>query len=146
MINGIGMNNKEKQSKYALLMKKLDIATKEEFYFEAILIEYAILEDRFASILKHANKNIPQGLQKKINTVLNCQFLNEEKIKKHLTKRLINDIEQWKSDRNEVIHNLIETTYNNKEIKDIALRGECLAKRLANKSTLINKYLDKMKE
>lgn len=73
------MKNKEKQTKYAILMKKLDIATREEFYFEAILIEYAILEDRTESILRHANINVPRGLQRKLNILKeNKTFQNEK--------------------------------------------------------------------
>ena len=139
------MNNKEKQSKYALLMKKLDIATNEEFYFEAILIEYAILEDRTESILRHADIKVPKGLQKKINTIKENKIFEEEKIKKHLTDKLINSIEIWKNHRNIIIHDLVESSYDKKEIKDIALTGECLVKRFANKSVLVNKYLENKK-
>lgn len=139
------MNNKEKQSKYALLMKKLDIATNEEFYFEAILIEYAILEDRTESILRHADIKVPKGLQKKINTIKENKIFEEEKIKKHLTDKLINSIEIWKNHRNKIIHDLVESSYDKKEIKDIALTGECLVKRFANKSVLVNKYLENKK-
>ena len=136
------MINKEKQSKYALLMKILDIATKEEFYFEAILIEYAILEDRFSSILRHAKKKQPRGIQEKMNIILQESIFQDENVKKHLTKKLMKDIDCWRKSRNQIIHNLVEVTYDAKEIKDIALQGECLAKRLANKSTLVNRYLD----
>ena len=46
---------KDKQKQYAILMNKLKKATYNEFYYEAIFIEYAILEDRTESILRHAN-------------------------------------------------------------------------------------------
>ena len=40
------MKNEVKQHKYAEMMTKLKRATYEEYYYEAIFIEYAILEDR----------------------------------------------------------------------------------------------------
>ena len=49
------MKNEVKQHKYSEMMTKLKRATYEEYYYEAIFIEYAILEDRTESILKHAN-------------------------------------------------------------------------------------------
>ena len=40
------MNNIEKKEKYSNLMSRLKRATDNEYYYEAIFIEYAILEDR----------------------------------------------------------------------------------------------------
>lgn len=54
------MKNIKKKEKYAYLMDKLKAAITNEYYYEAIFIEYAVLEDRTASILRHmkCNKNI----------------------------------------------------------------------------------------
>ena len=41
------------------------------------------------------------------------------------------------------MHNCIELEYENNQIKDVALYGECLIKRLNTKTKLVNKYLDK---
>lgn len=49
------MDNLIKKEKYANLMAKLKKATDNEYYYEAIFLEYAILEDRTDSLLKHAN-------------------------------------------------------------------------------------------
>ena len=55
------MENKKKNKVYISLMSKLNQSLKNEFYYEAIFIEYAILEDRTESILKHSN-NYRDGL------------------------------------------------------------------------------------
>ena len=47
-------NNKEKQETYAHLMGRYNKALKCQFYFEAMLIDYAMLEDRLRSFLYHA--------------------------------------------------------------------------------------------
>ena len=45
---------KEKQANYACEYKRLERAMKEEFYLEAVSIEYAIIEDRFIAFLHYA--------------------------------------------------------------------------------------------
>ena len=40
------MTNKQKNEKYADLITKMKTAIDNEFYYEAIFIEYAIFEDR----------------------------------------------------------------------------------------------------
>ena len=47
-------NNNEKQETYANLMGRYHKAMKCEFFFEAMLIDYAMLEDRLRSFLYHA--------------------------------------------------------------------------------------------
>ena len=71
------MNNIEKKEKYSNLMSRLKRATDNEYYYEAIFIEYAILEDRTESLLKHAGKKFqenngnPFKISKKLNKQLN---------------------------------------------------------------------------
>ena len=47
------ISNEEKRQVYAILKTKLKIAMDQEFYLEALLLEYSIVEDRLLSILKH---------------------------------------------------------------------------------------------
>ena len=47
-------DNREKQLTYQEQMRRYSKAMKEEFFFEAILIDYAMLEDRLRSMLYHA--------------------------------------------------------------------------------------------
>ena len=46
--------NMEKYEIYKQLSSDLTKAMKQGFYYEAIFIEYAILEDRLASVLRYA--------------------------------------------------------------------------------------------
>lgn len=46
-------NNLEKRQTYREQMKRYNKAIKEGFYFEALLIDYAMLEDRLRSVLYH---------------------------------------------------------------------------------------------
>lgn len=145
------MNNKEKQNQYAILMSKLKRATKYENYYEAIFIEYAILEDRASSILKHAKVNVKTkkkngpDLFNKLNAIKIDKKFDNEYRRKHLPDEYLDEIQNWRQKRNTFVHNLIETKYNSKEVKKIALEGECYATKFSNKSSLLNKHYDKIK-
>ena len=70
------MNNYYKHEKYAELMEKLKKSLKNEFYYESIFIEYAIIEDRTESLLRHANikttdsKNYSLKLNDKLRKII----------------------------------------------------------------------------
>jgi len=144
------MNNYEKNERYSELMLKLKKSVEEEFYYESIFIIYAILEDRTESILKHANietvgdNNRNLSLKDKLIKIKKDNIFDQDYIKKHLSKDLIKQIHLWKNKRNVLIHDLVNADYDNEEIKKLALDGYELVKKVNNKSTLINKYNDKV--
>ena len=142
------MNNIEKKEKYSNLMSRLKRATDNEYYYEAIFIEYAILEDRTESLLKHAGKKFqenngnPFKISKKLNKLKSEKEFQTSYIRKHLTEELIEKIYEWKIQRDKLMHNIINLQYKNDEIKMVALNGECLVKKFNSKSQLVDKYLD----
>lgn len=144
------MDNKLKNIKYKDLMEKLKKAVKNEFYYEAIFIEYAILEDRTESLLRHAKlkttnyegKNLT--LANKLRIIRSSSKYNKTYIKRHLTFELLDSIDKWKYKRNVLIHDLIKCPYNNNQVKDIALLGYEIVKKMNNKSTLVNRFLDSL--
>lgn len=145
------MDNYKKKEKYAILMEKLKKATDNEYYYEAIFLEYAILEDRMESLLKHAKLKYKENdgkaykLMKKINKIKSSSEFKDKYIQKHITNELIDNIVEWKRNRDKLMHNCVELEYENNQIKDVALYGECLIKKLNNKTKLVNNYLDKNK-
>lgn len=142
------MNKMEKRNKYSNLMLKLKKATNNEYYYEAIFLEYAILEDRTESLLKHAKIKYRKENEQSFKLIEKLRKIRErlefqnKYIKKHLPNELIDKIIIWKRQRDTLMHDIVNMTYENKEIKDIALEGECLVKRLNNKTKLVNNYLD----
>lgn len=144
------MNNYKKNEKYKDLMAKMKIAIHNEFYYESILLEYAILEDRTESLLRHAKlkikgpKNRELSLNEKLKKIMTNHQFKDEYIIKHINNELIQKIYQWKNKRNKIIHNLVGMTYSNEEIKDIALEEYEIIKTLNNKSVLVNHYLEKI--
>lgn len=143
------MKNIKKHEKYANLMTKLKNAIENEYYYEAIFIEYAILEDRFSSLCEHMKIHIDERttLDDKIKIIKNDKsFETDEYVKKHLTKELFDQIYIWKSKRNKLVHRLVDLNYCNEDIKNVALFGNGVVKIVNNKSTLVNKHFDKMYE
>ena len=139
------MNNYEKNLKYRSLHEILSRAMKNEFYYEAIFIEYAIIEDRTDSILRHANIRINNPtLNNKINTIKHSRSFKDEYIKKHLNLELLDSVKSWKHKRNDLIHDLVNLSYSNEDIKEIAIEGQNIVKKLSSKSTLVTNYLDKI--
>ena len=143
------MNNYKKYEKYKNLMGKLEKAKKNEFYYEAIFIEYAIIEDITESLLSHAKLKTTDSNEKeyslniKLKKIKGSEKFNQRYIKKHISNDLIENIFNWKNKRNKLIHSLISCKYSDEEIKNIALEGYYIVKKLNNKSTLVNNYLDK---
>ena len=50
------ISNMQKYDNYREIFGKLKRATASEFYYEAIFLEYSIIEDRTESILRYAEK------------------------------------------------------------------------------------------
>ena len=142
------MKNIKKKEKYAYLMDKLKAAITNEYYYEAIFIEYAVLEDRTASILRHmkCNKNIDDlTLNDKLKCIENSLVVKNDKyIQRHLPKTMFSGLHDWKNARNKLVHDLVGLDYNNIQIKNMALLGNILVKKLNSKSTLVNNHLDKI--
>lgn len=69
----VSKKNMEKYATYKTMMENLSKAMRSEFYYQAIFIEYAILEDRATSALKYAhvkylNRNGQEiAISKKLN-------------------------------------------------------------------------------
>lgn len=147
------MNNNVKKEKYAELMQKLKKAINNEYFYEAIFLEYAILEDRTESLLKHAQINIYSNIEKqfkfklneKLNKIKSRKEFQDKYIKKHISNDFIIQIVEWKRDRDRIMHDIISLQYKDEKIRRIALDGEKIIKKLNSKTTLIkNHFMKKM--
>ena len=137
------MTNYEKRDRYAELNEILDRAIEQEFYYEAIFIEHAILEDRVISLFKHANLRMPFKLGEKIGVLKSYKIFKDEYISKHIDMELLEQIDNWKDKRNKLVHGLVESTYGTEVVKQVALEGKTLIRKFASKTTLVTRYLDK---
>ena len=78
------MTNYEKRDRYAELNETLRKALEQEFYYEAIFIEHAILEDRVISLFKHANLDMPFQLGAKLEKLKTNQIFKDEYISNYM--------------------------------------------------------------
>lgn len=140
--------NIEKQQRYIELKKRLTKALRGEFWFEACMIEYAIIEDRTASILFHSGVcNDPYKPSKKLSNKLNSieyQIGKGHKIlSKKFEKELINSIRKWKDNRNDLVHRAC-LLYDEANAKEVALEGDKLVKSISNASARVTRYANRI--
>ena len=141
------MKNYKKNQTYRELMEDLKLSLEQEFYYEAIFIEYAVFEDRTESLIRHSKVkyNLTSKeftLHNKIKVIKNSEEFKSFYCNKHEILNLLTEVDNWRDKRNKLIHDLVNTTYTNEDIKNIALQGHELLCKLNNKSSLVNDYFD----
>ena len=126
-------DNAQKHENYREQFNRLKRALASKFYLEAIFIEYTIIEDRTESILRHAGKweaylkkrgRYQVTLDSKIAYIQD--FAREKKsiAHKYFSDTLMDEILEWKEDRNRLIHALLKQTLTTEEVSKIAHTGE----------------------
>ena len=138
--------NMEKYEIYKQLSSDLTKAMKQGFYYEAIFIEYTILEDRLASVLKYARvltmeKAGNQNIAKKINDIRKSKEFSSKFVRERLSFELLDSITAWKDKRNRLIHNLANIPYDAAAVREVAEEGYEIVKVVKNKSdSVINRF------
>ena len=180
--------NSEKQRTYRENIRRFNTAMQQEFYFEALLIDYAILEDRLSSLLYHigaldartdrkickkvknhlrslvgryekgdfkltvttisgkeqivravsrwARETAGQSETDKYLSVLKEQFVAAEEF-----ASVLDDIDDWRNYRNEIIHGLMNKKMDslNADLPRRCLEGMQLARALDSRIRTIKK-------
>lgn len=109
------INNHEKYRTYKEHLTKYNLAMENEFYFEAIIIIYAMMEDRLTSFLYHINAiksmestfldvNKTKRTLKTIYSCYNQNYRYEVDIEKIADKRkLIESLLKWSKRNNSIL-------------------------------------------
>lgn len=144
-------DNTQKYSNYRIQMGRMKKALANQFYLEAIFIEYAIMEDRLESVLRHSGNWKPKpgtfpSLDFKRKKIAKLAEEKKSLIRKYFSAELTDSIEVWKNERNRVIHALMKQSLHTGDLKTIALQGETLTKLLCNKSTQYTRALERLAE
>lgn len=145
------MNGYEKQEVYAKLKGKLKRALALEFWFEACMIEYAIIEDRTSSILQHSGSckdayREDKLLANKLNSIEHQIGKKNALIIGKVDPKTITELKNWKERRNNLVHRSCNRPYDNEEIKQVALDGKMLVDQLSNQSQKISRASKRMEE
>ncbi len=138
------MNNQEKHDVYAKLSVDLRKALYSGFYLQAVFIEYAMFEDRLNSLLKHAGLSYTRSNGKDININQKISKVKNNYVDpfsvKRLTPELMDQIEKWKDNRNDLVHHLVNISFDDEEIKKIALEGNELLKVFKSRVSSVNRH------
>ena len=161
MIEVKSEDNQKKYELYKQLLTNLNVSINKGFYFQAVFIEYAILEDRCSSIIRvtlgekslETDEFKRRGLDYKIGKIQkyvknNC---NDSFIKKYLNDDIFKKITDWKEKRNKMVHALMNQFNSdnlNEELKEITIEGREVVrefKDVANKVKNRQKVLNSKK-
>ncbi len=147
--------NQLKYENYREQFKRLNSAIRSGFNLEAIFIEYAIIEDRTESILRHAEKweaylkkrgrNGPTLTSKVVYIQKLLESNRKDLMHKYLFDDLFDRILAWKDDRNRLIHALIKQQLQHNEVSMLATQGKQLVDELRNRSGNYNRAMDRQR-
>ena len=112
------------------------------------MIEYAIMEDRTASILLHAGIT-DKGWERKLSNKLNSIDLQIGKkhpiISTKVSADTIQEIREWKDMRNEAVHRACITIYDDEAFHSLAERGKELMDKISNDAQQVSRAEKKIK-
>ena len=137
--------NHEKEARYAALKGNLSKALRNKFWFEACMIEYAIIEDRTFSILYYAKvtKNESKMLKTKLNSINHQIGKLHPVISKKVDSDLIDSICKWRERRNNMVHRACNL-FDADEAEEVALEGKILADKISNCSAKVKRLAAKL--
>ena len=139
------VDNQQKYENYRTQSRKLSHALRSGFYLEAVFIEYAIIEDRLESALRHAGAYNPKA-QKTITTKISkLEKVSENKrglACRYFSKELFEAIRKWKEQRNLLVHELMKQDATTEGFEEVALWGKDLVKTLKSKVRSFNRASD----
>jgi hypothetical protein len=149
-MNDCTISNEQKQANYAEQFRRLKLALKNGFNLEAMFIEYAILEDRTESILRHADlwdayiksrKGREPNIDSKIKYIQKRAENNKDPLRKYFADDLLDRALAWKEERNRLIHALLKQQLTDAEIVNLATEGNELVRAIRSKASAYNKAI-----
>lgn len=136
-------DNMQKYENYKEQFKRLNRALANGFNLEAVFIEYAIMEDRTESILRHAGKyeaylkkrgRYPVTIESKVKYIVKLSENKSSLLHCYFSNSLLSDILAWKDERNRLIHALLKQVLTTEELIELAQTGERLTKELRTRT------------
>ena len=144
----------QKYVNYREQFKRLNKALASGFNLEAMFIEYAIMEDRTESILRHADlweayiksrKGRDPNIDSKVKYINKAAENKKSVLHKYFSDDLLIQILSWKDERNRLIHALLKQNFEHGEVGEFAKQGNELAKKLRTRSNSFNRAIEKQK-
>jgi len=142
-----------KKDLYQAMLERMKLAIEAEFYLEACWIQYAILEDRLNSVIRHTYPKTGKkflmayrGFDRKIDHIIKKIHPENVLCKKSINKPLLESIRKWKDRRNDLMHEISDSAEYDTvqdEAQKIALEGVRHVNMLGNK---VRKYKEAIKK
>ena len=145
-------SNIQKQLNYREQFKRLDKALNNNFYLEALFIEYAIMEDRTESILRYEGNEIKVkegsfiSINRKLDKIKKIAEQRKSLPERYFSDNLIECIQLWKDERNRMIHALMKQSLTTEELTELALEGKILCRQLCNKANNYKRAVERRKK
>ena len=136
----------QKYGNYKEQMGSLKKAMDNHFLLEALFIEYAIMEDRCESLLRHSGAFNPvkhKTINSKLNRIADLARDKKSLIRKYISDELIEEIKIWKEERNRLIHALMKQSLTSEELEQISAQGQQIVKTLCSKTTSYKRALER---
>ncbi len=146
--------NQLKYENYKEQMKRLNSALAHGFNLEAMFIEYAIMEDRTESILRHADKwdaymkkqnGRDPTINSKVKYIQKLADFNNDLLHKYFSDDLLDRVLTWKDERNRLIHALLKQELEHNEVSALSNRGKQLVDELRKRAGNYNRAIDRRK-
>ena len=147
--------NQLKYENYSEQFKRLKIALSNGFNLEAMFIEYAIMEDRTESILRHAEKweaylknrkGREPNIDSKIKYIQKLSENRKDLLHRYFSDEMLTELLSWKEDRNRLIHALLKQQLEHNEVRTLAEQGKQLVDELRKRAGNYNRAVDKRKK
>ena len=120
------VGNQLKYNNYKEQFKRLDKATNNAFYLEAMFIAYAIIEDRAEAILSYEENSIHSdkfvSIDRKLNKIKKLAERKKSLPERYFSDELIDEILEWKEERNQLMHALMKQSLTTEMLQDKALK------------------------
>lgn len=140
--------NMLKYENYKEQMERLKKAMTNRFYLEAIFIEYAILEDRLESALRHSGKWQPKpdqhtSIDRKVKLLMAQATEKKSLAQKFFQLEMMQAVLDWKNRRNPLMHSLMKQQLHTGDLSGLAEEGLALVKQVGNKVKLFNRAVER---
>ena len=145
-------DNKQKYENYKEQFGHLNLALKHHFNLEAVFIAYAIMEDRTESVLRHAGKyeayiksrkGHTPTIDSKIRYIQKLAEPKKELLNKYFADELLDQILEWKENRNRLIHALLKQKITTADLEEMTYLGANLANDLRNRVRNYNRVMER---
>ena len=146
--------NQLKYENYREQFKRLKSAMDDGFNLEAMFIEYAIMEDRTESILRHAakwdaylksRKGREPNIDSKVKYIQKLAENRKDLLHRYFSDDLLDRILAWKEERNRLIHALLKQQLKHNEIRTLSEQGKQHADELRKRAGNYNRAVDRRK-